>query len=182
MSGSADRLPAPKLHGYGCLHTFWPVVFGWFFCGISTLVFLGIPVVFTVSLARTGQVDLPVSDLFGFAFVWLLSAPMAMIMLEYANLYSPVLVANEYLAIRFCFREFRVPWEHIEDLKPLRIAGTRGVLIHVSRASLPWFFALYGVTFWRIGGRYILVSSRIEDYQGLITEIRKRSPHLAVGA
>jgi hypothetical protein len=178
MSKIRDKLATVKLYRYGCFYTFWQTALGWFLFAVSVLVFFGIPVVFATALLRIGKINMPTADLLGFTFVWILSVPAAMIMLGLANLLSPISVSDEYLAVRFGLREFRIPWEHIQELKNLRFSGTRGVLICVSKSSLPWIYALYGALFWQVGGRYIPVFSRIENYQDLVKEIKRRSPHL----
>jgi hypothetical protein len=134
-----------------------------------------LPAIFAVALTRTGEIDLPKADVLGFAFVWILSAPAAVIMTCYANLFSTIVVSDNYLATRFYFRELKVPWEHIQAIKGLGLLRTRGVLIRVSTSSLPWFYSLYGVVFGQLGGRYIPISSHIENYRGLMEEVRRRS-------
>jgi hypothetical protein len=175
MSRTKNEFATAKLYRYGCFYTFGQIIFGWFLFAVCVLMFFGIPVVFAVALLRTGRIDMPTVDLLGFAFVWILLPPVALNMLMYINFFSPILVSDEYLTVRFCFRRFKIPWEHIQELKRLGLLRTRGVLIRVSKSSLPWIYALYGVTFWQLGGRYIPVFSRIEDYQDLIKEIKKRS-------
>jgi hypothetical protein len=172
------EIPATsKLYRYGFLRTFWVAFLGWFLFALCVLMFFGIPAIFADAWLRTGVINLPTSELSGFAFLWILSAPAALGMLEVAHLFSPILVSDKYLAVRFCLRQFRIPWEDILELRGMGLFRTRGVLIRVSKSSLPWIYALYGAAFWQLGGRYIPVSSSIENYQNLVEEIRRRSPH-----
>ena len=178
MSKTGNKPATTKLYRYGCLYTLWQGIGGWFFTVISACTFLGIPVVFAVGLINNDRINMPISDLLGFAFVWILSAPSTLFMLGFAHLFSPIRVSDQYLTVRFCFREFRVPWEHVLEIKTLGTIRRRGVLVRVSKSSLPWIYTLYGMAYWHPGGRYIPISFHVENYRELIREIRKKSPHL----
>ncbi len=169
-----------KLYRYGCFHAFWQTILGYILAIASASVFFLIPVVFIIGVIRTGRINMSTTDLLGFAFVWLLSGPSAILMAVIANLFSPILISEKHLIVCFGFRKFPVSWENVYGLKNLMTLGNRGVLICVSKSSLPWFFVLCGTMFGQIGGRCIPVSSAIENYQDLVREIKQKSPHLGI--
>lgn len=166
-------LTTPQIYHYG-FQTLLTTVVGWFFFAFAILLFFSLPIVFAVVWFLTGTIFPPGSDLPGFAFVWIFSAPGALFALGAAHLFSPILVSDEHLAVTFFFGPLRIPWKDVLELRPM-VFPNHGVLVRVSKSSLPWFYAIYGETFWRLGGRYIPISSSIENYQELIKEIKSRS-------
>ena len=178
MSRPSESPVTTKLYRYGFFRNFWMASLGWILFALCVLMFFGIPAIFAGAWLRTGAVNLPTSELSGFAFLWILSSPAALGMLEVAHVFSPILISDKYLVVRFCLRRFRIPWEDVLELKSMGLFSARGVLIRVSKSSLPWFYTLYGAAFWQLGGRYVPVSSQIDHYQDLVEEVKRRSPHL----
>lgn len=166
-----------KTYRYGYFYVLWSKAIGYFFAGLCLLVFLGIPIGLLAERLGEIQISLSTEDAWGFVFVWILSLPMAVVSLLYANLFSPICVTDSDLILRFSLKKITVPWTDLVESKSLWMPGGRITLLRASKRSLPWVYTLYGASFGYIG-RCFLINPRILDYRELMKEIQKRAPNL----
>jgi hypothetical protein len=170
-------LTTEKVYRYGRVYAFVLMTACSIASLINALLFLSWPVIL-VAWTRTGEIELSREELLGFVFVWILTALMAVMMACSANLFSTMRASDEYLATRFYFREFKIPWDQIQEIKQLGWLTKHGSLIKVSASSVPWIYAVNGALYGQLGGRYIPIWPHIKNYQDLIEEIRLKCPHL----